>query len=1343
MYNIPRTINNCNTTVNSGTYTRKLSSTTSSCNTCIDNTECCEANANAIQTNTNAIQTNTNAIQTNANAIQTNANAIQTNANAIQTNANAIQTNANAIQTNSTLIQDASAHLAIVDASINYLVSITDISALTAIVYDISENVYDNSRSILEINQEVDDLSGVVKDLSASVYDLSGEIFSMPSVVADLSAVVLDLSGDFNSGFSDLSAVVLDLSGDFNSGFSDLSAVVLDLSGDFNSGFSDLSAVVLDLSGDFNTQIQNYLPLTLPSDKTIDLSGNNLFFQLDKNYKEKGLHIYGEASFNEYNFISLSAWQNRKKPDNLPNPNFIISGNDSNYSGNIYFKLAKSARYIHTDSNEYPYDPTTRLLLDDDGPIKLYDQNNNQMASFTPSSNTINKFTLFNESINVVGNVNTSDGLLLPTTAFPSSTDNKLYRGGDDLYWINNKLSVWDTSGTSLVLDSSYTELIIPGSTTSFGIDKVNKEAILFTDLSNIKLNVQGNNALTITDSGVDLSGAVNFANALTAEKGLVFSAHTPQITTSTLYTPNSNDLYFNGSKLAFIGDVNNVSSVVSDLSSNHNTLNTAFIDLSGDVNTSITSLTNVVDDLSSVVLDLSSNHNTLNTAFIDLSGDVNTGFTNVNTSITSLTNVVDDLSSVVLDLSSNHNTLNTAFIDLSGRLATNTTNISTNTTNIATKVSKSGDTMSGPLDFVVGSYGGRVTTTNYGLSLQTDNGSNRNYNEKIRILDTATNLYTATYHNQDLIMNVAGKGIIYDNYNSTSTKLYYDKPNTSLKFGNLNISNFDTRITTNANSITSLTNVVDDLSSVVLDLSSNHNTLNTEFIDLSGRLATNTTNISTNTTNIATKVSKSGDTMTGALTISGDTYKGILSNDAYGFKISTSNGGSTDTKLLMGQYNINTYRPIYSQEDILLTGGTSKGLIFGNSVDITDSKLTYDGSLKFGNLNISNFDTSINNLITDVNNLNTNVNTKVSKTGDTMTGNLHIENSVGQLSIGNTSGVGRTLYIKEDNGMARFYNGSVEFMRFIDNNSPLFLNIDSVHKKGVCIGSGKIQTNDIPLQVNGYASGYINSHGWVGNANDGSGLSGSTNVNTSILTSHDILSVGGTVRAISDRRIKTNIVDASNSLEVMRKIPLRNYEYIDKIQRGANSVKGWIAQEIREHLPQAVRLMTDYIPNVMLVGEITNNILTTSEPFDVSNTNVKIMDPSNNNYFINLDNKLNVSSGSKYEISFIGETNSQTQNYQGPCFVYGESVDDFHVIDKAYMTTLLYGAVSELDENLTSEVNRLTLKTNGYETEKNILVNKVYNLEQDNENLKAENALLKQQILSIEHRLSAIEASA
>ena len=108
---------------------------------------------------------------------------------------------------------------------------------------------------------------------------------------------------------------------------------------------------------------------------------------------------------------------------------------------------------------------------------------------------------------------------------------------------------------------------------------------------------------MTLTDTGVDLSGAVNFANALTAEKGLVFSAHTPQNTASTLYTPNGTQLYFNGSVV-------------------------------GDAGGDVTNLTNVVNDLSSVVLDLSGNHNTLNTAFLDLSGKVVTNTSNISTNI-------------------------------------------------------------------------------------------------------------------------------------------------------------------------------------------------------------------------------------------------------------------------------------------------------------------------------------------------------------------------------------------------------------------------------------------------------------------------------------------------------------------------------------------------------------------------------------------------------------------------------------------------------------------------------------------------------------------------------------
>jgi hypothetical protein len=129
-------------------------------------------------------------------------------------------------------------------------------------------------------------------------------------------------------------------------------------------------------------------------------------------------------------------------------------------------------------------------------------------------------------------------------------------------------------------------------------------------------------------------------------------------------------------------------------------------------------------------------------------------------------------------------------------------------------------------------------------------------------------------------------------------------------------------------------------------------------------------------------------------------------------------------------------------------------------------------------------------------------------------------------------------------------------------------------------------------------------------------------------------------------------------------------------------------------------------------------------------------MDGSNNNIFIELGNKLNTSSGSKYEVSFINEQ----QIYQGPCFVYGELVNDFHTIDKAHISTLLYGAVSELDNSLTPVVTKLKSKISSYETEKNILVNKVLKLEEHNSVLSADNNLLKEQLLNMEQRLKLIE---
>ena len=58
-------------------------------------------------------------------------------------------------------------------------------------------------------------------------------------------------------------------------------------------------------------------------------------------------------------------------------------------------------------------------------------------------------------------------------------------------------------------------------------------------------------------------------------------------------------------------------------------------------------------------------------------------------------------------------------------------------------------------------------------------------------------------------------------------------------------------------------------------------------------------------------------------------------------------------------------------------------------------------------------------------------------------------------------------------------------------------------------------------------------------------------------------------------------------ALEIVRKIETKSYNYRDYINRGKNIVVGFIAQNVKEHFPDAVNMVTRFIPNVM--KNITN----------------------------------------------------------------------------------------------------------------------------------------------------------
>lgn len=83
---------------------------------------------------------------------------------------------------------------------------------------------------------------------------------------------------------------------------------------------------------------------------------------------------------------------------------------------------------------------------------------------------------------------------------------------------------------------------------------------------------------------------------------------------------------------------------------------------------------------------------------------------------------------------------------------------------------------------------------------------------------------------------------------------------------------------------------------------------------------------------------------------------------------------------------------------------------------------------------------------------------------------------------------------------------------------------------------------------------------------------------NLGIYCVQDVLTNGSFV-SNSDLRIKENIKEVHNSLDLVRKLRPVSYNKIDKIENGGRTEFGFIAQEVEEILPDAVNTGKDEIP--------------------------------------------------------------------------------------------------------------------------------------------------------------------
>jgi hypothetical protein len=251
------------------------------------------------------------------------------------------------------------------------------------------------------------------------------------------------------------------------------------------------------------------------------------------------------------------------------------------------------------------------------------------------------------------------------------------------------------------------------------------------------------------------------------------------------------------------------------------------------------------------------------------------------------------------------------------------------------------------------------------------------------------------------------------------------------------------------------------------------------------------------------------------------------------------------------------------------------------------------------------------------------------------------------------------------------------------------------------------------PIDVEGSAShnfsqqyGYLNS----GGASNGSGTNSSP---FSIYASNRV--VANEFDALSDARIK-NVIgpsDTASDLEILKKLKITDYRYIDVAGKGNQPKKGVIAQEVEKVYPDAVRTTTGFVPSVYtMAGETlynaTTHELTVTLPgahgFAVGDM-VRIITADAGN----IDKPVAaVINDDTFVLSGVEKAPSQV-------FVFGKTVDDFRVVDYDQLFNINIGATQQL----AIENQILTNENGAMKAENEVIEKRLAALEQEIKDLR------------------------
>ena len=317
----------------------------------------------------------------------------------------------------------------------------------------------------------------------------------------------------------------------------------------------------------------------------------------------------------------------------------------------------------------------------------------------------------------------------------------------------------------------------------------------------------------------------------------------------------------------------------------------------------------------------------------------------------------------------------------------------------------------------------------------------------------------------------------------------------------------------------------------------------------------------------------------------------------------------------------------------------------------------------------------------------------------------LHLE---GNIKLGNTG----TIYTNDlsierettnlDNTFISNYGISYSRAKVIENiseilypNWPDYLRLDELTENDWSMYSTIEGTNTFSYlrftSDNGFLPTLVLDN--FGNARIG-GANFYTDPNYTLYVDGAAFSTGGWNP--SDQRVKENIVNADTTLALdqINNIELKRYDYIDKIaMSNKNTVYGIIAQQVKEVLPESVKITSKIIPNIMQFSE---SVIIDSDGYSVIKLSVnhnlpieksKVKINNNNQNEISEDCEYIIIDSNTFKVKFINKKLSELTSL----FIYGYEINDFHNIDKAKIFMPMIGAIQELTKKNNDLSNELT----------------------------------------------------